>query len=126
MNLTELSDQEKSVALAKAMGQKPEKILYKDYDDTSVTGAYWDGMSYRAHPNLYDPANMAMAWRCHLWAIDVDGPWAFAVAAGDFSYEDWLYRFGIWSQTDAQRLWLDKILELAIEAGLIEEEQHNE
>ena len=68
--------------------------------------------------NLYDPANMALAWRVLNWAI------------GDPSFghdvDHWLWNEGIGydllnlAHDVAQRAWLDKVLTLAIEAGLVE------
>ena len=66
---------------------------------------------------------MALAWRVLNWATDIDGPWTFAIAKGDFELEGWLFSNPIWKKADAQRLWLDKILELAIEAGIVAEEE---
>ena len=93
--MTDMNDQEKSVLLAKAMGWTIEAPEYFD---------------------LYRPKDMALAWRVLNWA---------AVTMPQESY--YLVPLqGIVLDTeklpppDAQRLWLDKILKLAIEAGLIE------
>ena len=105
--MQEMSDQEKSVLLVKAMGW----FFGMHRDGLKVSpennGIIQDG-------NLYDPANMALAWRVHLWALDNLG------AVEDWKYVSWWENMAIFAEDDAQRLWLDTILELAIEAGLVE------
>ena len=64
--------------------------------------------------NLYYPANMALAWLVHLWGLDI------VDAVGSWKYVSWWENMAIFGEDDAQRLWLDKVLELAIEAGLVE------
>ena len=65
-------------------------------------------------PNLYDPANMALAWRCHLWACNNQ------FNTNTWPYLGWFEDNSIFEYEDAQRRWLDKVLELAIEAGVVE------
>ena len=124
----ELSDQEKSVMLAKAMGVDWRIIPLSEFDDIYADSAETvildpDNVLI-GYGTLYDPANMALAWRCHLWAwrhVDIYT-----------RYRNWWRHHTEMSpmgKPDAQRLWLDKILELAIEAGLIEvndEEEQND
>ena len=115
-------DQEKSVALAKAMGWdiKPHgrntlNMVWDIFDDFGSVGIML-GKSW----NLYDPANMALAWRVLNWANK-----SVPFNSGDDIWRQWE---GWWDgldikgeyPADAQRLWLDKILELAIEAGIVE------
>ena len=84
-----MSDREKSVILARLCGW-----AIREGSDRS----------------LYDPANMALAWRVLNWAGEV--------------FELTIF----WSVSDlfesppavAQRAWLDKILELATGAGMVE------
>lgn len=103
---TEMSDQEKSVMLAKLCG--------------------WEAMC----PNLYDPGCMALAWRVLNWALSNDGPVFFRMA-------DWLFaesqdtpdgyktgganwfRLLMHQPAAAQRAWLDMVLTLATEAGMV-------
>jgi hypothetical protein len=122
MDISKLPDQEKSVLLAKAVGWRVNEqgTIYYDFPSYLV-----EGKSY-IHPidSLYNPANMALAFRCHLWALKhlPDN------LPANFEYRIW-FRNGDygkpvpWTRKNAQRLWLDKILELAIEAGIIEEER---
>ena len=93
MDVSKLSDQEKSVLLARAVGKPLSSSLFH---------------------NLYNPTNMALAWRCLRW-----------VSQG---YEDWRAEFQEWfastafelmGEEHAQRIWLDRIFALAIDAGLI-------
>ena len=120
MDLTKLSDQEKSVALAKAMGwetfnsphtgrkmiKRPEVVFIQD-------------------GNLYDPANMALAWRVLNWANEQHAPDPQEEYIAD-EVQEYMRFFGAWLSIlppdEAQRNILDKILSLAIEAGLVEVE----
>jgi hypothetical protein len=108
-----LSDQEKSVILAKAMewNLKTHEVAIGGYLFRPDDSERWTN-------NLYDPANMALAWRVLNWGISDPG----------FGHEvdAWLWDEGLGYDipnlppTDAQRFWLDKILTLAIEAGIVE------
>lgn len=64
--------------------------------------------------NLYEPKNMALAWRVLNWA---DESSSFGL-----EFEDFWKEFHLWAEPPgvAQREWLDKILTLAIEAGFVE------
>ena len=107
--MQEMSDQEKSVLLAKAMGWTVRDIVGLPADIFAPPDIWVRAGS------LYDPANMALAWRVLNW-IGTQGL--------DDIMASWFQEFGcIHIQPSlAQRLWLDKILELAIEAGLVEVE----
>jgi hypothetical protein len=68
-------------------------------------------------PNFYNVKNMALAWRV---VTEINRQWE--------NGEDWADGFFTWwndaelwrlTATEAQAAWLDKILELAIEAGMI-------
>jgi hypothetical protein len=107
-----MTDQEKSVMLAKCMGWEIRLI--------GVSSCVIDGGEYLKvdaleYPNLYAPANMALAWRVHRFAL------------GHNLIKDKYHRIWeqqrLWNKPDAQRNWLDKILELAIEAGIVESEK---
>lgn len=105
-----MNDQEKSVKLARLCGWKQPKRFVPNWRDSGTTVAYYDG--YMNYPNLYDPANMQLAWRVLNF---IDG----TELSGRFNV--WFYN-QLWvkiSPADAQRLWLDKILQLADEAGMV-------
>ena len=65
-------------------------------------------------PDLYDPANMELAWRCLLWVSQGHEDWRA-------EFQNWFAdtAFELMGEEHAQRIWLDKLLELAISAGLI-------
>ena len=82
--------------------------------------------------SLYDPANMALAWRVLNWATVDKALAEFHAWWGDTTTEPIWFIVGQHFNgveiikkpaAEAQRLWLDKILELAIEAGLVELEE---
>ena len=116
MDIDNLTDQEKSVLLAKAMGNP---IGFRQPPGVR-----------EFHPvNLYYPVNMVFAWLCLNWAseqdLEIDSysyPYVVAQGVAELFDTDVEIRDQIWAQSpaDAQRLWLDRILELAIEAGLVE------
>ena len=108
MDISSLTDQEKSVLLAKAMGLEisPNGTYFKHLPD-------WN-QEYIWGNNFYDPANMALAWRSLNWA---DQQRALSDRLADYFIA---YLLWIEPPADAQRLWLDKILELALEAGIVE------
>ena len=115
--LDNLSDEQKSVMLAKAMGWEKDTYHRVWVDNTA------EEVHRTSSFNLYDPANMALAWRVLNWCheemysnqwLEFSNWWN-----GYYSTPDSLHFWGL-SPADAQRLWLDKILELAIEAGLAE------
>ena len=95
MQVDKMNPQEKSVLLAKAAGIIEDR-------------------------NLYYPANMALAWRVQLWAIGGNDIWQ---EYNHFCKENLTHNSMIapfWCFPDAQRLWLDEILSMLIEAGLVE------
>ncbi len=103
-----LSDQRKSMLLAKVRGWEVQTWP----NETMV--------SIRVPPNrkeifdLYDSDNMAAAWQIHLWALNENA------IRGEYA-KWWLFgRRRPWMEVHVQRLLLDKILELAIEVGLVE------
>ncbi len=126
--IDDLKDHENSVLLAKAMGwqiRNSDRIeglqFVYDADEVQVHVTR-DARFLPNDPfNLYAPAHMALAWRVLNWATIVL----------DFGLENNIQE---WFEgevdillttpaANAQRLWLDKILELAIEAGLVELEE---
>ena len=152
MDVSKLSDQEKSVMLARAMGWTIEhnevgedphtgRNYYSSWisddagrpidwpcDDGTVE---WSIPAFRPSWreftfNLYDSANMPLAWRVLNWftgedrEIDKESikklPAFLAFDSWWTAKDNFLYQL---SPVDAQRAWLDKILELAIDAGLV-------
>jgi len=100
----------------------------KGYPAISIFKPIPNGLGCRT---LYDPANMALAWRVLNWAVKtVDQKKEQAMNGGGM--DSWMY----WHEghfelrgimlsgqelppAEAQHAWLDKILQLAIEAGMI-------
>ena len=113
--IADMSDQEKSVLLAKAMGVVGEGREAYTYAGNGI----WE--CDPLYTNLYDPANMAQAWRVHLWMLDRElGKRESPYNVSPKPYTRWWNGGVPWMKLDAQHLWLDKILALAIEAVLIE------
>lgn len=114
MNVKELSDEEKSVMLARLAGLdvSPGKVL--------ITIDGYEHVNERPL-GLYDEIYMALAWRVLNWAIDNEE--RFLESGGNAGVKEmvnWL--LPSWASllpAAAQRAWLDEILELAIEAGLV-------
>lgn len=126
-----MTDQEKSVVLARLCGWEP---LSDTIDGITGHGTvlFEDEDGYMLDPeptlplNLYDPANMALAWRVHLWTNSVDDPLGNKAKYHLFiAYRAWwdysVVNCDIWNNKDWQRAWLDKILELATAAGMVTE-----
>jgi len=107
-----LSDEQKSVMLAKAMGWQ----VVEHNKRRCTIGHIGERIGVIDYPfNLYAPANFALAWKVLNWATEYGRKnneemvlWWMDVLLCNYP------------PADAQRLWLDKILELAIEAGLVE------
>lgn len=143
MNISELTDEQKSVALARLCDWFVEKL------DNTTDFQVWvlvdkNLMIARlGQPHfLYDPAHMALAWRVLNWAYNglslhtwgARSEFDYALARQKLAkifelYPRSITGFGLtyhvvyeMPPADAQRLWLDTILELAIEAGLVSEE----
>ena len=132
MNISEMSDQEKSVMLARLCGWTLVRREWKGAlklgwhnnenellaSPCSVDLSLWgEDLESMTCPNLYYPTNMALAWRVSNF-----------IYSEFFNGEDWCDGyFTWWHEVDwykytpaaAQRAWLDKILELAIEAGMV-------
>lgn len=127
MSIETMTDQEKSIALARLCGWEP---LSDTIDGITGHGTvFWedeDGYMLDPEPtlplNLYDPANMALAWRVLNWWYDyiatTDNE---AVDPEDGFFDVGKLMHGVWAQPPAaaQRAWLDKILTLAIAAGMV-------
>ena len=116
--IDKLSDQEKSDLLFRLTGWV-ETTLYFSEEEATVPGwGNYETMEVIERLDLYNPLHMALAWRVLNWAI------------GDPSFghdvDHWLWNDGLGYDlpnlppADAQRQWLDKILTLAIEAGIVD------
>lgn len=122
MNIENMTDEQKSVMLAKLVGWEVserhgvESVHYIDavFVSTDKFTARLTGPDF-----LYADKWMALAWRVLNWAADrLPGETGqrqsfFKMLNGSGSALWWL------SPEQAQRLWLDKILSLAIEAGMV-------
>lgn len=117
MKIDELSDQEKTVMLARLCGW----IIKEDGSKTWVT---CQDEAYST-TNLYQPIFMLLAWRVLNWAganfnKARPGDWRGAMYGSRHSTISELVGL---SPADAQRAWLDRILSLAIEAGMVEDDE---
>jgi len=136
--------QKKSVILAKAMGLEPmmttDFLLRWTYEGAVKHGepVTWNDNGFGDSiacpptsddlPNLYAPANMVLAWQCLNW-VDTQNIHLDTVK-GERSmrvelYYDVFHSMGAFDlpPAQAQAAWLDKVLELVIEAGLVEVER---
>ncbi len=121
MNIKDPTDYEKSAMLAKIRGWHVTRGKF-----TTTIRKHADGTPLLrfldSSDGLYDPINMALAFELHLWRLsqeDHNDP-------EDMPYHIWWDYNVIWMGKNAQRLWLDKILELAIEAELVELEEETD
>ena len=133
MNIDKLTDQEKSVMLARAMGWEfsrqdcgEGRWSWVDENGEQISGSLHDDVvkvsddpSSLVAPMLYSPARMALAWRVLNWALFTAPDWDTGHIIFDGLYDKPLRWVATKLPADAQRAWLDKILSLAIEAGLI-------
>ena len=114
-----LSDEQKSVMLAKAMGWQ----VVEHNKRRCTIGHIGERIGVIDYPfNLYAPANFALAWKVLNWATEHEQNLR-VIENGKSKPLAWVIymtEFMLLPPADAQRLWLDKILELAIEAGLVE------
>lgn len=114
MGINEMSDQEKSIMLARLCGwdveYSPDNVIIRS--TTEVFRVTLMSPNY-----LYNTKWMFLAWRVLNWA--------HAQTTGYFEDHPLLLMLHNVDETlppaEAQRLWLDKILELAIEAGMVKE-----
>ncbi len=136
--IEDMTDQAKSVLLAKAMGWTISWNEYGlghivDSNNETIYGVL-DDLDEDILLCLYEPRLMALAWLVLNWAwqqhdrivlvVDEDDE----VVAESLKYWTWRLVDVLWKTGDlppatAIRLWLDKILSLAIEAGLVKLEE---
>ncbi len=130
MKIDKLSDEQKTVMLARAMGWK------KAEPSPTVMELFYGKIAQRMPaevwqtsdgswipfglPNFYDESQMALAWRVLNWA------WA-SQHISENQIVTWSYVIGYAIDgsippADAQRTWLDMILSLAIDAGMVADE----
>lgn len=107
MDIKTLTDEQKSVMLAKLCGW----VVTNGFDGIIISSSTEVFQITLTSPNyLYNRKWMFIAWLVLNWAMpnnDIDRWWVVV---------------GIYNKppAEAQRAWLDKVLELAIEAGLVE------
>ena len=100
MRIEELNDEQKTAILAELANMTPDVM------NSGVLCV-----------DLYDPQNMALAWRVlnHVWSYQH----LFDNQIVTWSYVIGYAIDGSLPPADAQRTWLDMILSLAIEAGMV-------
>jgi hypothetical protein len=119
MNIDEMTDQEKSVALARAMGWGVSYEGRFGIESDVIHVIDEDGY-HSSTIDLY-AGPMETAWRVLNWAEGQDF-WHRHFRTGSESDSLAPFEWAVIRRkppADAQRAWLDKVLELAIEAGLI-------
>jgi len=125
MNINEMTPEEKSVMLARLRGDAVDCHCGKPdckfgCESHQRTGRDWFLPDVK---NPYDPQNMALAWEIGVWAGD-NLPNDSIRELNDFWMRKDTYPYGVfmWYEPNAQQMFLDKILELAIGAGMVEEQ----
>jgi len=140
VDISKLTDEEKSVMLARVMGQQMSlrKIGADGYNQWSYIGILvnqahklhsrldQDAAFEHATPNLYDSAYMSLAWMVAVWAwrnlpVEPIQKGHNKTTIRQIFRVFWATKIRPTS-IDAQRLWLDKILKLACEAELVEDD----
>ena len=113
MRIDELSDQEKTVMLARL-------CRWAIKNDGGRTWVTCQDEAYST-TNLYQPIFMMLAWRVlnHVWSYQ---------HLSENQIVTWSYAIGYAIDgsippADAQRTWLDMILSLAIEAGMVADDE---
>ncbi|MBK7181347.1 MAG: hypothetical protein IPH82_29910 [Chloroflexi bacterium] len=104
MRIDELSDEQKTAMLAELANMTPDVM------NSGVLCV-----------DLYDPANMALAWRVLNWAA-AHGITTQINVVYQYKKGDWARMIDL-PPADAQRAWLDYILSLAIEAGMVADDE---
>ena len=104
MRIEELSDEQKTAMLAALAGMTPDVM------NSGVLCV-----------DLYDPANMALAWRVLNWAA-AHGITTQINVVYQYKKGDWARMIDL-PPADAQRAWLDYILRKAIEAGMVADDE---
>ena len=124
MNINEMSGQEKSVLLAKAMGLEIEPHFAHPHDIFIKIPPEWDYEWELLEGDFYT-APMGIAWRVLNWANEQHAPDPREEYIAD-DIQEYMRFYGPWLSIlppeEAQKNILDQILTLAIEAGLVEVE----
>lgn len=141
MNISEMTAQEKSIKLLHLLDVWVECTNKQNAiwsvmlgDDAIATDVcprvrrsefdHWQHVLKTVSPNLYDEKNMALAWRVLNWAMNGDNGLDTHVGGFEDGYKMSRFveasNFEYMPPSDAQTAWLDTILELAIEAAVIE------
>jgi hypothetical protein len=117
IKIDEMTDQEKSVMLARLMGWPVQEDgwIYPDNYTVSLRDLY-------AIDQYGNPKRFALAWRVLNWFKGLE--------AGSLPEKPFFYSWGKFEESmklnlnaaDSLHLWLDTVLETAIEAGLVEPE----
>ena len=113
--IDKLSDQEKSVMLARAMGWEVSFAYSPAHPQLWLPDDLAKAHKTKFIANLYDPASMALAWRVlnHMGDLGYD-----ALIEMWFSSEE----VPSMEPKEAQAAWLDYALDLAIEAGIVDDD----
>ena len=115
VTLGTMTEQQKSVLLAKAMGWEVSPL-------GSIFPTEGEGhVAIHPESSRYDPNEMALAWRVLNWWANIEPR----------PQEQWEIFLGWWAlmevytmpANEVQRAWLDKIIILVIEAGLVKNER---
>ncbi len=130
MDISKLTDQAKSVLLARAVGKSPEHDQIVPQWMIMIPGIARNNKEmesvvfdlYRVDENG-EPVNMPLSWRVLNWAcVTFHMPPENKLFIAFYTSNGWWTLFCADPAT-AMRLWLDEILKLAIEAGRIELEE---
>lgn len=125
MDIDELSPRQKSDLLIGLVGWHWEEDCPRGYapslhDEnhrdilTQEGGLTWDGEL----PDLYQEANMYLAWRVALWC-NLSGTLLPDGKTMGRTFQGYCLDHFLWGESGAQGAWLDKALQLAIAAGLV-------
>ena len=109
MDISKLSEQQKSQLLAKARGWRVAGDTIIPDEETQIRTQIF----YLMGGNLYLAPNMALAWDIHLWMLDQElnvqeSPYAVSPK----SYLNWWKSSVPWMKENVQQLFLNKILSL--------------
>ena len=122
MNIDEMSEHEKSIALAELCGWEVTE------EDTRAGKRFWiKSPDYRhATTNLYKPEFMFLTWAVLNWAVINLGVSSNTTGiAWTTNFHEWVLShmagLALKPPLEAQAMWLDKILELAIETELVQD-----